>query len=108
LAAEYPDAAWLAIPEEERFESREWHEAFFTAFDLLQFDRNITASGIELPIFYTAISRYCEDFGISGEDRRRFVLFISTLDGEYLKVQDERRQELAKRKPTDATPHENA
>lgn len=106
LAAENPEEVWLAPDDEEKFEPQEWHNLYFQAFDLLQFDRTITASGQELPLFYQAISRYCEDFGIIGDDRRRFIIFINTVDGEYLKFVRERAEQRTK--PKDDAPNENA
>lgn len=93
------------MPEEDRFEDREWHHLYFQAFDLLQFDRNITASGAELPLYYQALSRYCADFGIVGEDRRRFILFINTVDAEYMKLAAERAE--ARNKSHQTAQHEH-
>lgn len=40
-----------------------------------------------MPINYVALSRYAEDYGITGEMRVRFIRFVSVIDFAYLEMQ---------------------
>lgn len=87
-----------AVTPTEPFDYRPWHDLYFRAFDALQFDRFIGAMGGEGPIYYQALSRYADDQGIAGEDRRLFDIFMNACDGEYLKMQREAADEAERRK----------
>jgi len=78
-------AAGLSIPEPaEDEEERPWQEGYFDAFGELQFDRQYGAMGGAAPISYQTMSRYAEDHGIAGDDRRVFLVFLRILDACYL------------------------
>lgn len=90
IAAAYPDENWPAFsPVEEEFEYQPWHELYFQAFDSLRYDRFYGQMGGEMPIYYTAISQYCRDHGIAGDDWRRFMTMINAIDAEHLKLRTE-------------------
>lgn len=88
LAEAFPEETWLQVdePDDEEFEPEPWHELYFQAFDALRFDRFFGAFGGESPITYIASSKYADDLGLTGDDRRRFFLFLNVLDGEHLEA----------------------
>lgn len=76
-----------------------WHGLYFRAFDMLAYDRTYGAFGGETPITYAAISQYCRDNGIEGEDLALFMVFFNAVDAEYLLMQHEAAE--AKKKQQD-------
>ncbi|MGV1867227.1 MULTISPECIES: phage tail assembly chaperone [unclassified Rhizobium] len=90
LAKAYPDQKWLR--REPPFTPHPWHAFFFAAFELLTHDRRISDMGGEGPIYYQAISQYARDYGIAGDDYRRFLIFIKAIDAEHLMMARERSQ----------------
>ncbi|RUM06817.1 hypothetical protein EFR84_11520 [Rhizobium chutanense] len=59
--------------------------------------------GGEGPIYYTALSQYARDHGITGDRLKRFYVFMNAIDGEWLKIQRERAEAAeAERKKKEA------
>lgn len=105
IAEEFPEEKWgrPGVDDADEFEPKSWHDLYFRAFDALQFDRFYGAFGGEGPIFYTALSRYAEDLGLSGMDRHLFMVFMNAVDGEWLKHQaDEAKKREERRKEREA------
>jgi hypothetical protein len=78
-----------------------WHDFYFHAFDALRDDRNVFIGQFgylgESGIFYTAISRYCQDQGIVGAAAQKFTTFIHAIDAENrLILAEEREREQSK------------
>ncbi len=86
---------------DDEFEPALWHELYFRAFDALQYDRFYGAFGGEGPIYYSALSQYARDHGISGDDLRRFHVFMNAVDGEWLKLQKEKADDSDRQKKQD-------
>jgi hypothetical protein len=95
IAAADPSKAWL-LPTEadvvETFEPKAWHQLYFKAFDALRFDRTYLSGGMsgyvgETPISYMALSQYCRDNDIRGDDLNMFMVFINAVDAEHLAMQ---------------------
>lgn len=87
-----PDQEWLRPRRSatDQGEPQAWHAMYFEAFDALQYDRFFGAMGGEGPIYYSALSQYARDHGISGDRLKRFHVFMNAIDGEWLKIQRER------------------
>jgi len=77
------------------FEPKPWHNLYFSAFDALRFDRHFGAMGGEGPISYLAISQYCRDHQISGDNLFLFRSLFSAIDAEWLKIVSERQEPSA-------------
>lgn len=86
-------------PVPEDAEPPAWSGVYFDAWHALRDDRFYGAMGGLGRIYYTAISRYAADHGITGESFGTFVRLLSVMDDEYLIIMAERRaDEEAKRK----------
>lgn len=83
MAEECPeDAHWL-VPSDADFLPEDWHQIYFDAFDALRYDRYYGAFGGEMPIYYSAISQYAADHGITGNSFATFRYFMGQLEAEY-------------------------
>jgi hypothetical protein len=60
---------------------------YFNAFDALRYDRFHGALGGQGPIYYSALSQYARDNGLTGSAFRQFHIFITEVDAEYLDMQ---------------------
>lgn len=49
-------------------------------------------------IHYASISRYADDLGLAGDERRLMVFFVQQLDDEYLDFSRERLKEASRTK----------
>lgn len=89
LAKDYPEEAWLREGGGKTdFRAEKWHDFYWQAWHSLRYDRPyIGMSGAEMPIYYSAISRYAQDNGIVGESRDRLLRFVAAIDDAYLENQ---------------------
>jgi hypothetical protein len=72
------------------YEPRRWHGLYFRAFDALRYDRFYGAFGSQMPITYLSISAYARDHGIAGAAYGQFLRLIHLLDGEFIRIENER------------------
>ena len=59
--------------------------SYWRAWHMLRDDRSIGGMGGAGQIYYTALSRYCEDFDIVGDDLVVFMRVLRHMDDEYLR-----------------------
>lgn len=89
-AEEDPEAAALLEARREELERSSdaewpiWSGYVRDAWDALQYDRFIGSMGGIGPIYYSAISQYARDSGLSGGDLDEFATLIRALDSEYM------------------------
>ncbi|TGQ94006.1 hypothetical protein EN847_34345, partial [Mesorhizobium sp. M1C.F.Ca.ET.204.01.1.1] len=67
LADENPEDGIELDERPDEAEPQPWQEFYFEAWDALRYDRLYVMGG-EMPIPYTAMSRYAHDHDITGED----------------------------------------
>lgn len=75
-----------------------WAELYTRAWSVLEHDRSLGHAGAMTRIHYASISRYAEDLGLSGDERRLMVFFVQQLDDEYLDFSRERLKEASRTK----------
>jgi hypothetical protein len=92
-----PGAAFLEDQIEEAPQLSDDLLVYMTAFGRLRHDRFYGSYGGATPIFYTALSAYAHDFGITGEEYDVFLRLIGELDLEYL-------EHIERSKPPDKPP----
>lgn len=75
-------------------------QIYLTAFRRLLYDRHWGAFGGATRIFYTSISAYARDFGISGDEYEVFIRLIGELDDEYLEYLERSKPQTPPENPT--------
>lgn len=69
---------------EEGPEPEDWHQLYWDAWEAIRYDRVYGAFGGELPVSFQAISRYCADHHITGQNFATFRTLFAVLDDEWL------------------------
>lgn len=87
LRKEYPDEVIAEKIPRRPDDAREepWHQFYWRAWGVLQFDRQYLDGGGELPITFVAYDTFARRYGIEGEAFDRFHRFMTAIDTEWLK-----------------------
>lgn len=96
MIEEEPDAAAIFAGREDEIERPEeaqwppWSVHIQVAFNELRDDRFYGSMGGLGRIYFTAIERYAQRFGIEGSAFDDFVTYVRAIDDEYVLVTNER------------------
>lgn len=88
------------IERPEEAEWPEWSGAIRVAWQALRNDRHFGSMGGIGPIYYTAVSRYAEDLGLSRREFDVFLFYLVEMDAEYVDYCAEAEKARAERAKT--------